>query len=176
MFLLISSHLVICERGELYHPNKCKKLLDMCQHVEIVNDPFKNTPKCLNLVHRVTTYSRVQAFLRKPIVHWWKFPQVLGCWPVCLILSDIEGLECYSNFLQISINNWLMHEKLPYTNIAWKMVLKVMIKTITKNHFIAGRDLKTPPPCCKGWHMKYLFSIDYKFAKQTVFFIILVLW
>ena len=34
-FPLISPHPLICERGELYHLNKRKKLLHICQHVEL---------------------------------------------------------------------------------------------------------------------------------------------
>ena len=40
----ISSHFsypLICERGELYHLNEHKNLLHICQHVELVNYPFK---------------------------------------------------------------------------------------------------------------------------------------
>ena len=40
-FLFISPHLLICERGELYHLNEHKKLLHICQHVELVNYPCK---------------------------------------------------------------------------------------------------------------------------------------
>ena len=43
-FLLISPHPLICERGDLYHLNKNKKLLHICQHVELVNYPFNE--KC----------------------------------------------------------------------------------------------------------------------------------
>ena len=40
-FLLVSPHPLIFERGELYHLNKRKHLLHICQHVELVNYPFK---------------------------------------------------------------------------------------------------------------------------------------
>ena len=41
MSLFISPHPLIYERGELYHLNERKKLLHICQHVELVNYPFK---------------------------------------------------------------------------------------------------------------------------------------
>ena len=40
-FLFISPHPLIYERGELYHLNEHKNLLHICQHVELVNYPFK---------------------------------------------------------------------------------------------------------------------------------------
>ena len=40
-FLLISPHPLICERGEFYHLNERKNLLNICQHFELVNYPFK---------------------------------------------------------------------------------------------------------------------------------------
>ena len=41
MFLLISPHPLICERGELYHLSMRTKLLHICQHVELVNYPIE---------------------------------------------------------------------------------------------------------------------------------------
>ena len=50
-FLFISPHPLIYERGELYHFNEHKNLLHICQHVELVNYPFKWGGNQLNIVH-----------------------------------------------------------------------------------------------------------------------------
>ena len=47
-FLFISPHPLIYERGELYHLNERKNLLHICQHVELVNYPFKGGSKIRN--------------------------------------------------------------------------------------------------------------------------------
>ena len=41
LFLLISPHPLIWERGKLYHLNERKNLLHIFHHVELVNYPFK---------------------------------------------------------------------------------------------------------------------------------------
>ena len=39
-FLLISLHFLTFEMGKFYHFNECKKLLQICQHVKLLNYPF----------------------------------------------------------------------------------------------------------------------------------------
>ena len=42
MFIFHSPHPLTYERGELYHLNERKNLLNICQHVELVNYSFKS--------------------------------------------------------------------------------------------------------------------------------------
>ena len=75
--LLISPHPLVWERGKLYHLNKRKKLLHICQHVELVNCPFK----FLRANHHYNTFSAKKSLI---LFNLWVLvipDPNLKCWP-----------------------------------------------------------------------------------------------
>ena len=79
MFSPISPRPLICEMGCLEHLNERKKLLHICQHVQLVNYPFKAS----NIL--VQNYSDVQnvaiSVKISPGSHvWFRDPQECATW------------------------------------------------------------------------------------------------